>query len=252
LFIQLAILNGAPEIFYSIQGEGRSLGIPSIFVRTSLCNLHCVWCDTDYTWNWIGTPFEHAHDNQQGYQKFEKKDWLKKVALEEVVTQITKFPCKRIIWTGGEPMMQQKALIVLMQLLRSIDTTYFFEVETNGTYVPLPDFDALINQYNVSPKLENSGNPVRLREKPRTMQFFASNAKAGFKYVVANDSDTSEVLSLIKKYHLAANRVWLMPQADNRTSLETQRLAVVETCLEHGFNYSDRLHVQIWDSKKGV
>jgi 7-carboxy-7-deazaguanine synthase len=252
LFLQLAVLNGNPEIFYSIQGEGPSLGIPAIFVRTSLCNLHCTWCDTDYTWNWVGTPFEHQNDAQVGYQKFEKKDWLKKVALQDVVAGIKEFPCKRIIWTGGEPMMQQKALVTLMQMLRAEDAAYYFEVETNGTYQPTPEFDALINQYNVSPKLENSGNPLRLRDKSRAMQFFAKDAKAGFKFVVGNAADTYELLGLVRKYQLLTHRIWLMPQADNRQDLARQRQAVVETCLEHGFRYSDRLHVQIWDRKKGV
>jgi 7-carboxy-7-deazaguanine synthase len=250
--IQLAVLNGAPEIFYSIQGEGKSLGQPSIFVRTSLCNLHCVWCDTDYTWNWKGTPFVHEHDANPDYQKFDKTKHLKKVALTDVCSLIRTFPCKRIIWTGGEPMMQQKALTELMLMLKNDDPGYFFEIETNGTYLPNPAFDALINQYNVSPKLENSGNQARIRDKPAAMRAYAASEKANFKFVIGSSMDTIEVHGLIKKYQICKKQIWLMPQASNRTSLENARQNVVDLCLAHGYNYSDRLHVQIWDSKKGV
>jgi 7-carboxy-7-deazaguanine synthase len=250
--IRLAVLNDQPEIFYSIQGEGLSIGRPTIFVRTSLCNLHCVWCDTDYTWNWEGTPFAHVNDAEPGYTKFVKKDWSRKVPLQEVVAAISAIPCRRIVWTGGEPMMQQKALAALMQMLHDKDPQYHFEVETNGTYLPAADFDQYVHQYNVSPKLANSGNTVQLRERPKAMHFFAKSHAAFFKYVVANEVDLEEVLGLVKKYKIAHQRVWLMPQADSRKNIEAMRQEVVDLCLLHGFNYSDRLHVQIWDKKKGV
>jgi 7-carboxy-7-deazaguanine synthase len=250
--IRLAILNGQPEIFYSIQGEGKSIGMPSIFVRTSLCNLHCVWCDTDYTWNWEGTPFAHSNDGQPGYHKFKKKDWQKKFSIQQVIETLEKTPCRRVIWTGGEPMMQQEAITQIMEHLQKIDPVWHFEVETNGTYLSDSQFDTLMHQYNVSPKLSNSNNPTRLRDKPKPMLWFAQNPKANFKFVVSNDQDITEIKELIHKYQITQNRIWLMPQTTGRISLEQLRQQVVQLCLEHGWNYSDRLHVQIWDTKKGV
>jgi organic radical activating enzyme len=250
--LKLARLHGEPEIFYSIQGEGRSMGRPSIFVRTSLCNLHCVWCDTDYTWNWIGTPFSHVHDEDPAYQKFDKKEWMVRCSIVEVAVRIGAHPCRNVVLTGGEPMMQQDALVALMQHLKSVDPNYRFEVETNATYLPTPHFDALIDQYNASPKLDNSGNPKRLREKPAVLRCFAEHPKAGFKFVVAETADLHEVLDLINRYRIAPEKVWLMPEGTTPEALTTRRAWIVEVCKTHGFNYTDRLHVQIWGDKKGV
>jgi 7-carboxy-7-deazaguanine synthase len=250
--IKLALLNGLPEIFHSIQGEGKSIGRPSIFVRTSLCNLHCVWCDTDYTWNWLGTPFPHQNDADAKYQKFDQKDWIATLPIEEMVQIITAMPCKTVIWTGGEPMMQQKQIAQAMAMLKSIDPSYQFEIETNGTYTPKPEFEELINQYNVSPKLANSGNESRIRDKALPMRYFAESPKANFKFVIGSHSDITEVLALKKKYQIANNKIYLMPQADHRKQMEQMRQEVVNLCLEHQFHYSDRLHIQIWDKKKGV
>jgi organic radical activating enzyme len=250
--LRLARLDGKPEIFHSIQGEGKSLGRPSIFVRTSLCNLHCVWCDTDYTWNWVGTKFPHQNDGTPGYQKFDKKEWISDCPLEMVVELIRTLPCLNVILTGGEPLLQQEALAALMVQLRQENPAYRFEVETNGTLVPTAAFEAGINQYNVSPKLENSGNTRKLREKPAAYQFFSANPKATFKFVLASENDLQEVLRLIELYEIPENQIWLMPEAANRPELALRRRWLVELCKSHGFNYSDRLHVEIWGGKRGV
>jgi 7-carboxy-7-deazaguanine synthase len=250
--LKLARLHGKPEIFHSIQGEGKSIGVPSVFVRTSLCNLHCIWCDTDYTWNWIGTRFEHVHDARAGYQKFNKKDWIAVCPVAEIAATVQDFGCHNVILTGGEPLLQQPSLVTLMQALRSKTTLYRFETETNGTLLPSADFDAAIDQYNVSPKLENSNNPRKLREKPKALRFFAESPKANFKFVVAEKKDLDEVLELVALYHIPREKIWLMPEGTSPAALAKRRKWLVEVCKQHQFRYSDRLHVQIWGSKKGV
>ncbi len=250
--IKMARLQGLPEIFHSIQGEGKSIGVPSIFVRTSLCNLHCIWCDTDYTWNWVGTRFPHVYDALPEYQKFQKKDWIVECDIATVAAAVAAFDCKNVILTGGEPMVQQSALRSLMETMRSKSTDYRFEIETNGTLIPHADFQDIIDQYNVSPKLENSNNPRKLREKPAAYRFFAQNPKANFKFVLAAENDLTEVLQLVQTYHIPADKIWLMPEATQRESLQEKRQWLVEICKKFGFRYSDRLHVQIWGSKKGV
>jgi len=250
--ITLAKLKGEPEIFFSIQGEGKSLGLPSIFVRTSLCNLHCIWCDTDYTWNWTGTRFEHVYDQRPGYQKFNKKEWTAVLPVPEVTALVAPIPCRNVILTGGEPMLQQPALTRLMLELRAIAPDYRFETETNGTMVPDAAFDAAIDQYNVSPKLANSNNPKQLREKAAAYRFFAQSEKAHFKFVIAEKTDLQETLELIDRYHIPHHKIWLMPEGSSRQSLSRRRKWLVEVCKTYGFRYTDRLHVQIWGSKKGV
>jgi organic radical activating enzyme len=139
-----------------------------------------------------------------------------------------------------------------MQTLRAADPAYRFEVETNGTIVPEPEFDDNVDQYNVSPKLENSNNPVKLREKPAAYRFFTGSPKAVFKFVVAAKPDLDEVFALQHKYRIPSDRIWLMPEGSSKQILARRRPWIVEICKANGFRYSDRLHVQIWGSKKGV
>lgn len=228
------------------------MGLPSVFVRTSLCNLHCIWCDTDYTWNWVGTRFPHVKDAQPSYQKFRKKDWIETCPTEQVAEMVAAFHCQNVVLTGGEPMLQQPALVALMEVLRKKSGKYRFEVETNGTLLPSPAFDTLIDQYNVSPKLENSANVRRLRERPRVLRFFSASTKTNFKFVVSAPADLEEVLALTRTYDIAPEKVWLMPEASTTRTLSQRRKWLVEICKQQGFRYSDRLHVEIWGEKKGV
>jgi 7-carboxy-7-deazaguanine synthase len=252
MILQLARLEGRAEIFYSIQGEGKSAGLPSVFVRTSRCNLHCVWCDTDYTWNWEGTPFPHRNDASPHYRKFNPESWITPCPVDEAAEQILAYPARNVVLTGGEPLLQQPALAALMQRLRRYDPAYRFEVETNGTLLPRPDFEAAIDQYNVSPKLANSNNPTRLREKTAVYRFFAHNDKAYFKFVLTQHADLEEVLSLQERYHIPAQKIWLMPEGNTPQVLRRRRRWIVEVCKQYGFRYTDRLHIQIWGNRKGV
>lgn len=228
------------------------MGIPAVFIRTSLCNLHCIWCDTDYTWNWTGTRFPHLNDNRPGYQKFDKKAWTIELRADALVRHVRTFPCRNIILTGGEPMLQQQVLASFLHQLRLIDPDYRVEVETNGTLLPIAAFHEHVDQYNVSPKLENSNNPKKLREKPAVYRFFANSPKAHFKYVIAQKRDLEEVRALIDTYGIPPERVWLMPEGRTRQTLAKRRQWLVEVCKTHGYRYTDRLHIQIWGAKKGV
>ena len=250
--IKLALLHGGPEIFHSIQGEGVSMGVPSVFVRASLCNLHCQWCDTDYTWNWKNTPWKHERDEEPDYQKFKKSEYIIELATQEVADRITTFPCTNVILTGGEPLLQDKAWQSVIDHLININVDYRFELETNGTIIPSAALDAAISQYNVSPKLANSGNDTSQRINDDALRFFSESDKAWFKFVVSEGNDLAEIEELISSHSLPQNRILLMPEGRTNETLEKRRLWLADICRDRNYRYSDRLHIQLWGSKRGV
>lgn len=247
--MKLAKLQGKAEIFYSIQGEGKNLGQPSIFVRSSLCNLHCIWCDTDYTWNWKNTRFAHVRDTEPSYAKYDMAEWIITQPPAEVADQIYALPCKNIVFTGGEPLLQQADFTELMSLLGD---GFFFEVETNGTLQPEPAFDRLIHQYNVSPKLANSNNPQKLREKAHVYRWFVLSPKSVFKFVITAPDDLEEVLYLKEKYAIPAEKIYLMPEGFSPDLLREKQAWLIEICKQHGFHFTPRLHVLVYGERKGV
>jgi len=243
--MKLAKLQGKPEIFHTIQGEGKSIGKPCIFIRTSLCNLHCIWCDTDYTWNWEGSPFA-THTNK----KYSKDQYIIELSSSELVDEVLKYDCKHLVITGGEPLMQQIELAEALALLKAGE--YFIEVETNGTLTPKKEFDQYISQYNVSPKLDNSNNSLKIREKPKALAFFSQSEKSNFKFVVEQESDLQEILLLVNKYEIDAQKVYLMPEGKTPEDLNSKQQWLIDVCKKYNFNFTDRLHIHVYGAKRGV
>ena len=250
--MKLAKLNGGAEIFFTVQGEGRNLGKPAVFVRTSLCNLHCVWCDTDYTWNWAGTPFPHVRDDEPGYAKYVRDEQIVELTPEEVAGEVAKYPCRHVVMTGGEPLLHQADWVAVMDALRARDADYLFEVETNGTFAPREDFDARVNQYNVSPKLGNAAVAEARRIKDVPLRFFAQSDKAWFKFVVENETDLADVDELVARFHIDPGHVYLMPQGTDVEALDARAGWLAEACMQRGYALSDRLHVRLYGAKRGV
>ena len=245
-YARLSRFKEKGEIFYSLQGEGKSIGKPSIFIRFSSCNLYCHWCDTPYTWNWEGTKFEHI--SQKKYNKEEESTSLQ---ISEVIEQIRSFPCKNLVFTGGEPLLQQPAMYAIMYGLRKIDPSYQAEVETNGTIVAYTELDKLVHQYNVSPKLSNSAVSENLRTKEKALLYFTQNEKSNFKFVIEDEKDEEEVLSLVLKYRIPKHQVYIMPQASNKEDLAQKAKRVALLCQKHGWSYSDRLHIRLYNDERG-
>ncbi len=226
--------TGEPEVFVSIQGEGVTAGMPSVFIRLSLCNLRCSWCDTKYTWDW---------------ERFDPKDQIISIEAEELLRRVDATGMKNVVITGGEPLLQQRALEPLARELEARGRR--IEVETNGTILPDPDVAACIAQWNVSPKLGNSGNPKGERGVPAAVVWFARQDHAYFKFVVTSPEDLSEVAGLVDNYGLSRERVLLMPEGtDPATILERGRW-LVEECIAHGYRFTTRHHILLWGDVRG-
>jgi len=244
--------DGRPEIFFTLQGEGRNIGRPSIFIRSSLCNLHCHWCDTDYTWNWQDTHFSHEKDADPSYQKYRREEQIIDCSAGDIVTAVSRYPCRHFVFTGGEPLIQEKAWTMLMSALKEADAASTFEIETNGTLFPGPEFLDCIDQINVSPKLANSMVPEQMRTRPEVLRQLAETGKADFKFVVSSRDELGEILALLKKISLPPDRVFLMPKANSVIELEANQAETAALAQSHGFRYSDRLHLRLFGAKRGV
>lgn len=245
--MKLARLSEGPEIFFSLQGEGKNVGAPSVFVRTSRCNLYCTWCDTPYTWNWSGTGF--AHD---GGQKFDPREQTIELGVPEVVAWVRRWPCRRLVLTGGEPLLQAGDCAALVRALRELEPRQAVEIETNGTIQPPAELDAVVDQYTVSPKLENSGVERSLRLRHDALAFFAASDKSIFKFVVAGPGDVAQVGDLARHHAIDADRIYLMPRASSAEALVALSPEVAEVCLAHGYRFSDRLHIHLFGNRPGV
>lgn len=250
--MRIACLRGRPEIFLSLQGEGPSAGQPRVFARSSLCNLHCVWCDTDYTWNWEGTDFRHQRDAEPGYAKYHKQDQIIDLKPEEVAAEISRFGCQGVVLTGGEPLLQQSDWLEVIHRLRAQSGDYWFEVETNGTLLPSPDFDAAINQYNVAPKLANSGDPLAVRIQPAVFDFFVGSTKSNFKFVVSDPRDLVELDDLLSRFAIPSEKVYLMPEGTSAHVLDERLSWLWSECVTRGCRVSDRLHIRAHGQRRGV
>jgi 7-carboxy-7-deazaguanine synthase len=250
--MKLAKLGDGPEIFHTIQGEGVSVGAPAVFIRASRCNLHCVWCDTDHTWNFEGTPWPHEKDSVPGYVKHRKAEVTFEIDPLEAAERVMAFGCGRTVITGGEPLLQEKAFLELIEHILERQPEHQFEVETNGTRIPSPAFHEAVNQFNVSPKLSNAGMAESLRLNAEALGFFARSPKAWFKFVVAKPDDLLEIQQLRDAHGIPISRILLMPEGRTSAELDKSAVWLADVCREQGYRFCDRLHIRLWGDKRGV
>lgn len=225
------------ETFHSIQGEGQTMGVPSVFLRLSGCNLLCEskeWtCDTIEVWkHGKATEFEYVFTDEQ-FEMLGRGDHL--------------------IITGGEPLLHQIAVKeFLTWLSKKLGKWAIVEIETNGTIIPDKDLFPMVRFWNVSPKLSNSGMPVDKRINETALHAICANVakdRVIFKFVVNKESD---FLEIIQDYNLPIKCVVLMPAGASQQELAVTRPVVADLCKKTGLRYSERLHVGIWDKATGV
>ena len=253
-----AILNvaakapGEPEIFVSVQGEGRNLGQVRTFLRLSGCNLHCRWCDTPYTWNWVGTKWAHAKDRVGHPHKFDRKAEAIPMVVAEAARLILAADTEGVVITGGEPMLQSKALLALAAELRSQRPGLMIEMETNGTLAPSAELVEAVDLFMVSPKLATAGDKQQLRIRPSALRSLAALDSSFFKFVATGIEDIAEIAGIADSFGIAPSRIYVMPEGTASEQLIRAGQSLIDTVIAHRFNYSDRLHVHLFGDERGT
>jgi len=194
-------------IFATLQGEGVTAGLPAVFLRLHYCNLSCGllsgWkCDSWYTWDKRSKEYwkeQEDWDYKETALKI-KKEWEKKFKDEG----------KRLVITGGEPLIQQEKIISLIRYLPK----WKIEIETNGTIKP--DKRLFGCQFNCSPKLENSGNALKKRYKPDVLKLINSLPNSWFKFVVTNKDDLKEIELIVKLCGIDSKKIIIMPEGQKK------------------------------------
>ena len=247
------------EHFYSIQGEGKYIGSPSLFFRFGGCNMRCegfgcseiakdgtevVGCDTVYAVN-----KEHFSN-----------DWIPITKPQELlgVLDLYELPCAvDIVLTGGEPLIYANDEIFVTFLELMVARGHRLTFETNGSlnvdFEKYPVYKESV--FALSIKLANSGEPLAKRLRGDVIYNIASNAKdAFFKFSIDRDSIDLALEDEIEsiRVHSPHTAVYCMPVGGTKAEVEANTEPLIEFCKAKGYNFSDRLHIRIWDANKGV
>ncbi|MFE5027903.1 7-carboxy-7-deazaguanine synthase QueE [Streptomyces sp. NPDC056656] len=220
----------------TFQGEGPSSGRRASFIRLGGCNLHCSWCDTPYTWD---------ADN------FDLRAELTRVPVADLCTRALAGDPGLVVISGGEPLLHQKqpGWKELLDLLASAEVE--IEVETNGTLAPTPFTAAMVDRFNVSPKLAHAGDPESARIRPDAIAALNSTGRASFKFVCRTSADVSQVAAHTSAWGIPSDRVWIMPEGTTSGTLHERLPVIAAPAIAEGFNVTTRLHVHAWGDQRG-
>jgi len=227
------------EIFHSLQGEGELTGVPSVFVRTSGCNLRCDWCDTPYaSWNPEG----------------------KMMAVAEIVAAVRAFaPSRHVVLTGGEPMVAKD----LPELAAALQAWGFhLTIETAATILPA---GIACDLASLSPKLANSAPDARLsdtwrakheslRWQPEVVAAWIADYQFQFKFVVAQPADVDELEGMLAELavKIPRHKILLMPEGITMETLRERAAWLPELCKARGYRYAHRLHIELFGNTRGT
>lgn len=219
------------EIFYSIQGEGSLIGVPSVFVRTSGCNLRCSWCDTPYT-SWQPEGDERS--------------------IDEILECVAAHPARHVVITGGEPLIAPEIAPLTSRLrARGLHIT----IETAGTVFAAVACDLM----SISPKLANSTpegrwatQHERLRFQPEILRRLMGAYDYQLKFVVTRPEDLEEIHQIVNLLAADRGKVILMPEGVEASVLRERGVWLAEIARREGFRFSPRLHIELWGNRRGV
>ncbi|MCK9870297.1 7-carboxy-7-deazaguanine synthase QueE [Nocardiopsis dassonvillei] len=215
----------------TFQGEGPSMGIPALFIRLGRCNLTCDWCDTKYTWDW---------------QQYDIKKETHRYSVNDLLAWALACDTELMVISGGEPLLQQRALVHLVRGLLAGGKRV--EFETNGTIVPDPELRVGGVRFNVSPKLANSGVAEDKRIVPAALEAFAQS-DAVFKFVTRTVAELDEIQQLVDRFRLAP--VYVMPEGTTAEGLIETTRALADAVAARQWRFTPRLHVLAFAGARG-
>jgi 7-carboxy-7-deazaguanine synthase len=227
------------EIFYSIQGEGELTGVPTVFIRTSGCNLRCRWCDTPYA-SW--------------------KPEGEEMGIEEILSEVKKLPARHCVLTGGEPMVA-RGIKELAAALRA--EGLHITIETAGTLTPE---GIACDLASLSPKLSNStpsANEIdqawierheQTRLRPEILRAWLEAGNYQLKFVYTQPSDLIEIDTLMESIGIPVppSKILLMPEGTDEAHIAARQMELVSLCTQRGNRYCDRLHIRLFGNTKGT
>jgi len=245
------------EIFGpTIQGEGKRVGNPSVFIRFGKCNMKCPGFKVEYE-----TPSgikKCSCDSYYAADSAFRDDWHKFNTHKEIIEEVNKLlPSYKvdIVITGGEPLLYWNNIEFQKLLEYYIMNGYHITIETNATININIDKEYQKKiLFSMSVKLSNSGEPLKKRVNYKTLSNIIDACKGSyFKFVVDKDflkQAENEISIILKK--LPNIEVYLMPMGNSREEIDKNCESVINMAIKNGYKYSDRLHIRVWNNKRGV
>lgn len=248
------------EIYSSLQGEGLLTGTPSVFVRTSGCNLRCWFCDTPYTsWHPEGEDWPLEAIEQRVLALADRPQWP--TPLPEASWGQTTWPpvgpIRHVVITGGEPMLFAE-LVPLTQRLHAAGM--HLTIETAGTrHLPVT-----CDLMSISPKLASSTpeasragiwalRHAQTRYQPQVLRQLLEEYTCQLKFVIASPADLDEVESLLQEHpQVPRKRMLLMPQGTELESLRQIEAWLRPYCAARGYTYCPRRQIEWFGARRGT
>lgn len=238
------VLLSGDGVFYTLQGEGPTIGFPALFVRLHNCNLKCDWCDAWYTWN------PNTEEFWTEAQRVPNEVAVRKI---EAAWEGPKNLKKTVVFTGGEPLIYRHQIDQIAFSLNErteVGAGWRYEVETNGTLMPTP-YQLENFQFNCSPKLANSNNREGARIKPKILEQL-NYVDTTFKFVCMSEADLDEIQKDFSP-HISREKIIIMPQGVTEEEVSAGAKILAEPCKERGLRLLPRLQNICWaGARRGV
>ena len=227
------------ELFFSIQGEGELTGVPSVFVRTSGCNLRCRWCDTKYA-SW--------------------KPEGENVTINDLLDKVCSYPARHVVISGGEPMIA-KGIEEFTHFLK--ESGKHITIETAGTISPNGiqcDLASLSPKLSDSTPKEGDINKEWIdRHESKRLDYdilseWVNSYNFQLKFVVSKEEEIKEIQNVISRIEgkILPEKVLLMPEGVDPDTLRSRYDLLIDLCKENGYRLCNRLHIDLFGNTPGT